>query len=102
MPGSLTRQMANLRPRLVALLLFLLLFVQTMMLMHPLHLDEHPGGEPCELCLHLSLLDHGLTTTQPLPQLPRSAPPPEIRTWLQAITPRHTTYDSRAPPRSIS
>ena len=51
-------------PLLAILLATLLLFMQAQVLQHQLDLAHHHGGEPCELCLHLAPLDHGLVNTQ--------------------------------------
>jgi hypothetical protein len=105
MPHSLTHRLTSFsvrrghHPPLVALLLFLLLSMQALVLQHQLDPAHHHDGNTCEICLHISPLDHGLITTQSLPRLALFAPPPETRIWLQPPSLHHTAYHSRAPPR---
>jgi len=103
MPSSRDRTILSTRRRprtlLVALACTLLLFVQALVLQHQLDLDHHHDGEPCELCLHLAPLDHGLVNTLALPQPMLPAPPPVGTPPLQTRGEPHTAYHSRAPPR---
>ena len=86
-------------PLLAILLATLLLFMQAQVLQHQLDLAHHHGGEPCELCLHLAPLDHGLVNTLALPLPVQPALPPVCVASLQTHREPHTAYHSRAPPR---
>ena len=87
------------RPLLITLVLALLLFMQTVMLLHQLDLDAHADGDRCELCIGLVGLDHGLSTTaQPLPSLQwHPAPLLLQRQTFPALAPA-SSYRPRAPP----
>jgi hypothetical protein len=87
------------RHLLVAVAALLLLLAQALLLLHRLDLAHHADGEPCEICLALSAVGHGLPST--LPTLPPAQlpPPPPAPAFLFTPLRATTLYRSRAPPR---
>lgn len=99
-PGSMAGHPTDRwQPRLLSLLLAcLLLIMQALLLHHQIDVDHHTNNDHCKLCLHLSVLDHGVSATaRPLQAnpLPRLKPTLLITT---ATTPLHNPYQTRAPP----
>jgi len=86
-------------PRLLSLLLAaMLLLMQTLILQHQIDLDHHNDNEHCELCLHISPLDHAVTTSyQSLEAIPPIMVEP---TALPVSKPARLNrpYQTRAPP----
>jgi len=99
-PGSMPRYRTdNWRPRLLSLVVAgLLLLMQALVLQHQLDLDHHSGHDHCELCLHLSALDHGMSASGQA--LQASPPSLEVRSEPVVATtiPLNHPYQTRAPP----
>lgn len=89
----------SLRPRLFSLLLAgVLLMMQALVLQHQLDLHHHTDNEHCELCLHISPLDHAVTTHI---QKFEAIPPIPVETTAVILSQPsriHRPYQTRAPP----
>lgn len=76
----------------------LLLFVQGHWFAHKLDFAAHEPGETCELCLHLSALDHvtnGSDATTVSTGTPEAANLLNIPLWVRRLL---TSFSARGPP----
>lgn len=76
----------------------LLLLMQAMALQHQLDVDHHSNGEPCELCLHLSALGHGMSGTLPTLQATQAPIPALTPPFISLVPSLNNSYQTRAPP----
>jgi len=99
-PGSMAGHPTDRwQARLLSLVMAcLLLLMQAVLLQHQIDIDHHTDNDHCELCLHLSALDHGVTATS---QTLQANPLPPLTPTLLIASCTHTLltpYQTRAPP----
>jgi hypothetical protein len=84
------------------LIVVLLVLTQALGVIHKLDSSAHEHGHECELCAHLSNIDHGLSAE--LPTIPPAfgLVATEIVAQRPVFTPINLPYHSRAPPFSLS
>lgn len=90
--------MGTKRKQIAHLLALFLVLTQVLGILHRLDSDAHKHGHGCELCAHLSTIDHGLSPDW-------SIVPPTFASVVVGVvarrspfTPIFLSYDSRAPP----